>query len=31
MRLERLKISSFRNLRDFEIDFTPSQKDPDWF
>jgi predicted ATPase len=29
MHIERLKISSFRNLRDFEIAFTRSINDPD--
>ena len=29
MRLERLKIQNFRNLRDFEISFTGSATDAD--
>jgi recombinational DNA repair ATPase RecF len=29
MHLSRLKIREFRNLRDFEITFTPSAKDSD--
>ena len=29
MHLSRLKIREFRNLRDFEITFTPSAKDAD--
>lgn len=29
MHLSRLKIQEFRNLRDFEVTFTPSAKDAD--
>jgi recombinational DNA repair ATPase RecF len=29
MHLSRLKIREFRNLRDFEITFTPSAQDAD--
>jgi recombinational DNA repair ATPase RecF len=29
MHLQRLKITSFRNLRDFEINFTAGAKDAD--
>jgi len=29
MHIQRLKIGNFRNLKDFEISFTPSTDDPD--